>query len=237
MESIFFEHLVHAIENESDYDRNLIRHILTGFGTKNRCNRFDIGNTIEATMCKLLSKVGGNVVHLPHEKGVDIKFTHGDEDIFISVKYSKVGDIKLMNSNNRTTLDNTSTFHPMLLLTPDYVYFMTMPSLLKQLTLTEDVFRSTYLKCTGDGLIMKRSLITQLNRTSYAMKHPFDINCNDDICQHRHCSELFYTAVKDEFDASLRVSTVDQVRHHTKKIRDTLDELEKLVPGFIRASH
>jgi hypothetical protein len=73
---------------------NEIKYLLIEFGTKELCNRFDVGNAIEFIIGDLIKSIGFSVKQLPNEKRIDLSI---NDKIKLSVKYSSSGDITLHN--------------------------------------------------------------------------------------------------------------------------------------------
>ena len=96
-----------------------IEYLLNEFGTKQPCNRFDVGNVIELILFNLIRDIGYTISHLPNARRIDLVI---NDKLNISVKYSSTGDITLHNSNGHINTDmnicNT------LLLTTEKIYII-----------------------------------------------------------------------------------------------------------------
>lgn len=97
----------------------LIEYILNEFGTKEPCNRFDVGNSIEYAIGDYLRSFNYNIKNLPNSKRIDLLI---DEIFKISIKYSSTGDITLHNSNSQINKD--MHFTDLLLITTDDLYLI-----------------------------------------------------------------------------------------------------------------
>ena len=97
--------------------KNIIEYVLNVYGTKERCNRFDIGNCIEFIFAELLRESDLEIKELPNAKRVDI---HIENYGSLSIKYSSIGDITLHNSNS--CINKDLTFTDTILLTLDKIF-------------------------------------------------------------------------------------------------------------------
>jgi hypothetical protein len=157
------------------------------YGTKNACNRFDIGNCIEFAVADLLRQNGLHCDSEPNKNRIDI-------DIWnykcLSIKYSKNNNIKLHNSlgfnNNRLMVET-------LIIRPNCIYLVS-PELVSRYGI--DIQK--YMKNTGDGLELKNSLLTCLHKHNYKYMTNIKINTFDNECENRMCSELVYKHVKNK---------------------------------------
>ena len=113
------------IENWKEFEivQRKIKYLLSEFGTSLRCNRFDIGNSIEFLLCNFFIECGFDIVPLHNKTRYDIRI----ENRSFSIKYSSSGNIKLHNSNNHTNTD--MKFNDLILLTPDKLYIITHNSI------------------------------------------------------------------------------------------------------------
>ena len=62
-----------------------------------------------------------------------------------------------------------------------------------------DVELVEYLKNTGDGLALKRSILNALNKKKFKYKYPINLAVNKSECKRRLCSKLFYEKAMEEF--------------------------------------
>ena len=136
-----------------------IESLLHEFGTKEPCNRFDVGNCIEFITGEILTECGLSVKELPNAKRVDIDI----EDYGpLSVKYSSCGDITLHNSNSCTNKDEEMT--DLILLTPEKLYLITNDSLKHY-----NVDVKEYIKNAGDSLKLKRKILNNWKKLNTLM--------------------------------------------------------------------
>jgi hypothetical protein len=176
----------------SDYNhtKNMIKYILSEFGTKLPCNRFDIGNTIEFEIADLLRTIGYNITELPNSKRIDLCI---NEEYNLSIKYSSSGDIKLHNSNN--TINKDEQFSTTLLLTKSKLYLLDIDILLENNIIVKD-----FIKNTGDGLKLQRSILKFMEKNKYPFIMDFDINIDKEFCKNRLCSKIFHNYIKTEYN-------------------------------------
>jgi len=169
--------------------KNKIEYLLNEFGTKEPCNRFDVGNCIEYILRELLNDCGLEVQSLPNAKRIDINIIRYG---CLSIKYSSVGDITLHNSNS--CINKDVSFTDTLLMTCDKIYLVTDKSLLKN-----NIDINEYLKNTGDSLKLKRSILTKLEKNNYPYIIDFKLNINKNTCKNRLTSKLFYEKMSEEY--------------------------------------
>jgi hypothetical protein len=187
--TLFWETILKNIDSHIEEFENFVKYILNEFGTSEPCNRFDIGNSLEFSLKDILEKMGFTVQELPNAKRIDLCI---NKTYKISIKYSSTGDIKLHNSNNCSNTDMNMT--DLLLITPDNLYLLTNENIKEY-----DVELVEYLKNTGDGLALKRSILNALNKKKFKYKYPINLAVNKSECKRRLCSKLFYEKVKEEF--------------------------------------
>lgn len=174
--------------------KNKIEYLLNEFGTKEPCNRFDVGNCIEYILCELINDCGLKVQSLPNAKRIDLKIIKYG---CLSIKYSSVGDITLHNSNS--CINKDESFTDTLLMTCNKIYLITNNSLFKN-----KININEYLKNTGDSLKLKRSILTKLEKHNYPYIIDFKLNINKNTCKNRLTSKLFYEKMNEEY---LKVKT------------------------------
>jgi hypothetical protein len=167
-----------------------IRYLLIEFGTKEPCNRFDVGNTIEYIIGDLLKSIGYIITQLPNQRRIDIIIENKKK---LSIKYSSIGNITLHNTNGAINKD--MNFTDMLLLTLDKLYLITNQELNKQ-----NINIKNYLINTGDGLKLKRSLLTKFEKINYNFMMKIDLNIDKSQCKNRLCSQLFYEMFLKEYN-------------------------------------
>jgi len=162
-----------------------VKYLLSEFGTKKRCNRFDVGNTIEFLLTDFIKLFGLEVKNSPDDVRTDLEIVNYPEKI--SCKYSSSGDIKIHNSLGQ---NKDMYMHPTIIIKPDYIYFITY-ELLKDINLDLSIF----LKNTIDGLSLKQSILKKLHKLNYY--YIKKINITPQLCKHRSCSELIYKYIVD----------------------------------------
>lgn len=185
----FWSHLL----NNIDKIKNFTEYLLQQFGTKEACNRFDIGNVIEFVICDSIHNDKFQIVELPNAKRYDLEIVDYKK---LSIKYSSSGDITLHNSNSciNTDLDMKDT----ILLTPDKLYLITSSELKKM-----NIDINDYVTNKGDSLKLKRKILTQLQQINYNYIYDINIKHDKDTCLNRLCSKVFYEQVKKEYTNSL----------------------------------
>ena len=167
-----------------------IEYLLNEFGTKEPCNRFDVGNSIEYILGNLIISIGYKVENIPNAKRVDLCI---NDKYKISVKYSSCGNIKLHNSNNQINKDMNMT-DLLLLLTLDNLYLIIVVELKKY-----NINIKKYKYNSGDGLILKRSFLKQLKEKNYPYIIDAKLIIDKSKCKNRLCSKLFYKNFKKEY--------------------------------------
>ena len=183
-------------KNKLHEKKNKIEYLLEQFGTKEPCNRFDVGNSIEYAMFELFDESGLKVESLPNAKRIDLNIAkYGG----LSIKYSSVGDITLHNSNS--CINRDVSFTDTLLMTCDKIYLITNKSLLKY-----NIDIKCYLKNKGDSLKLKRSILRKLEQINYPYIIDFKLNINKDTCKNRLTSRLFYEKWTEEYEEYLKAN-------------------------------
>jgi len=163
----------------------IMRHLMTEYGTALHCNRFAIGNCNEYAIADVVRGTGLKVTEMQDATRVDQEVVGLGK---YSIKYSGSGDIKLHNSNN---VANTDTImHNTLLVTPDEWWYLT----LEEMSLV-GVDYKLYLKNTGDGLSLKRTILTALKHKGYKHFCHFDIAVDKKQCKNKETSRVFYDAI------------------------------------------
>lgn len=169
--------------------KNKIEYLLREFGTREPCNRFDIGNSIEFILNDCIKCAGFSITELPNAKRVDVDVNHYKS---LSIKYSSIGDITLHNSNS--TINTDILFKDTLLLTLDGLYLITNEELIKKNINIQD-----YLVNAGDSLKLKRKILTTLNK-DYPYKYPINILHDKIACKNRLTSKVFYKQFLQEYN-------------------------------------
>lgn len=177
--------------NESiDIPIKKINYLLNEFGTKELCNRFDVGNTIEFIIIDYLKLIGFNVNECPNEKRIDLTINN---DYNLSIKFSSIGEITLHNSNSCINKDETMS--NLFVITLTKLYLITNKSLVDYNINIKD-----YLRNAGDSLKLRRSLLTKLEKEKYPYIMDFKLNYDKNKCKNRLCSKVFYKEFINEFD-------------------------------------
>ena len=166
----------------------LMRHLMTEYGTALHCNRFAIGNCNEYAIADVVRATGLKVTEMQDASRVDQEVIGLGK---YSIKYSGSGDIKLHNSNNVANTD--TTMHNTLLVTPDEWWYLTPD----EMTLV-GVDYKVYLKNTGDGLSLKRTILNVLKTSGYKHFFQFDIAVDRKKCKNKETSKVFYDAIKGQ---------------------------------------
>ncbi len=169
--------------------KNPIEYLLEQFGTKEPCNRFDVGNSIEFIICDYIKFCGFKVLELPNTKRFDIDIDNYKK---LSIKYSSIGDITLHNSNSSINKDNC--MKDTILLTPDKLYLITNTELCKN-----NININDYTKNTGDSLKLKRIILKVLVEKKYPYICDINIKHNKKECKNRLCSKIFYSKFNEEY--------------------------------------
>jgi hypothetical protein len=174
-----------------DGTKKLVEYLLNEFGTKEACNRFDVGNSIEFILIDSIVKSGFEVTEMPNEKRFDLNVKNYKK---LSIKYSSCGDITLHNSNSCVNKDEE--MKDTILLTGDKLYLITMDELKKN-----NIDVKPFIKNAGDSLKLKRSLLKELERKKYPYVHNINIKYNKTECKHRLCSKVFYKKLVEEYES------------------------------------
>lgn len=165
------------------------KYMFIEFGTTNRCNRFDVGNCIEFFLSDVIESIGLSVKTEPNASRIDLVIK---EYCSISVKYSSTGNIKLHNSLGQ---NKDMKVCKTLVIKPNMIYLISSELLKKY-----NIDIKNYLINTGDGLSLKNSLITYLNKIGYKYCKKINIGVDKNLCKHRMCSQVIAQHVKDIVD-------------------------------------
>ncbi len=179
------------LQDKTEYKKLMI-HLLEEYGTALHCNRFAIGNCHEYAIEDLVRSTGLTVENLSNAKRYDLNIK---EFGYLSIKYSSTGDIKLHNSNNVSNKDMSMV--DTLLVTPTHWWLLTDAEMKKV-----EVDVKTYLKNTDDGLQLKRTILTELQRKGYPHVFAHSIEVDKKKCSHKETSRVFYDAIKAQLAAS-----------------------------------
>jgi hypothetical protein len=174
------------LEADKSKYSTLMKHLMAEYGTALHCNRFAIGNCNEYAIADVVRGTGLIVTEMQDASRVDQEVVGLGK---YSIKYSGSGDIKLHNSNNVTNTD--TTMHNTLLVTPDEWWYLTP----EEMALV-GVDYKTYLKNTGDGLSLKRTILAMLKAKGYKHFFQFDIAVDKKQCKNKETSKVFYDAIK-----------------------------------------
>jgi len=164
----------------------LMKYLMSEYGTALRCNRIAIGNCNEYAIADVVRGTGLVVTEMQNATRVDQEIVGLGR---YSIKYSGSGDIKLHNSNNVANTD--TSMHNTLLVTPDEWWYLTP----EEMTLV-GVNHKEYLKNTGDGLVLKRTILTKLRSEGYKHFFCFDIAVDKKQCKNKETSKVFYNNIK-----------------------------------------
>jgi len=171
--------------------KNVMQHLMMDYGTGLPCNRFAIGNCNEYAISDLIQESGIPCTVHTNAKRYDM---HIPQIGTVSIKYSTTGDIKLHNSNNHTNTD--MSMHDTLLVTDSEWWFL-RTSEIEQLGIP----LKDYIKNTGDGLGLKRSILTRLRKENYAHMFEFDIRVDKSTCKNMDINRIIYDSVKAHIKA------------------------------------
>lgn len=169
---------------------NLERHIsyvLKKYGTSLRCNRFVVGNVIEKLIINEIKKVldKNNIIPLPNENRFDVDIEGYKK---FSIKYSRIGNITLHNSNS--IINRDVNFRDSIIITPKKIYFITTEILEKTRLNIDD-----YLINKGDSLKLKRTFLTHLDKNGYPYVRNIQITHDKNTCEHKSASDIVYMDV------------------------------------------
>jgi len=164
----------------------IMKHLMAEYGTGLHCNRFAIGNCNEYAIADLVRETGLKVTEMQDASRVDQEIEGLGK---YSIKYSGSGDIKLHNSNNKANTD--TGMHNTLLVTPDEWWYLSP----EEMTLVGINFKD-YLNNTGDGLALRRTILTALKAKQYKHFFRFDIAVDKKQCKNKETSKVFYDAIK-----------------------------------------
>lgn len=171
-----------------------IEYLLEQFGTKEPCNRFDVGNSIEFIIADYIKSCGFKVLELPNAKRYDICIYNYKK---LSIKYSSAGDITLHNSNS--SINKDIDMKDTILLTPAKLYLITNTELCKN-----NININDYTKNTGDSLKLKRKILTELEKKNYPYIYDINIKHEKEEGKNRLCSKIFYSKFKEEYKLSIK---------------------------------
>ena len=178
-------------QDKTEYKKLMI-HILEEYGCSLHCNRFAVGNCHEYAIEDIVRATGLTVQNLQDAARVDL---HIKEFGHISIKYSSTGDIKLHNSNNVANKDMSIV--DTLLVTPTHWWILTKDEMMK---VGVDV--QNYLKNSGDGLQLKRTILAQLDKNKYPHVFAHSIAIDKKKCKNKETSRVFYDFIKSQLAAS-----------------------------------
>ena len=169
MDQALIERLKHFWIKFNESDKSLlldwINFNMKTYGTTRSENRNIFGVLIERFFIKHLTDIGFSVESLGDTKRVDIQVENVG---YFSLKWSKTGDIKLHNSLG---FNRDITFHSTIIITPSSIWLIT-----EELVKLYDISLHSYLKNTGDGLSLKRTILTRLDKLNYKFRCPVMIS-------------------------------------------------------------
>jgi hypothetical protein len=176
------------------FDLNLLKspieYLLKEFGTKEPCNRFDVGNSIEFLLLDYIKSCGFiNSSELPNARRFDIDIENYKK---LSIKYSSGGDITLHNSQGR---NKDMKMKDTILLTPEKLYLITDNELRKN-----NININDYIKNSVDSLKLKRKILTELEKKNYPYIYDINIEHNKEEGENRLCSKIFYSKFMEEYN-------------------------------------
>lgn len=187
----FWKLLISQDKELNEFQRK-IEYLLLEFGTKEPCNRFDIGNSIEYCLIDVIESTGLKLIALPNAKRFDISVCNYKK---LSIKYSSCGDITLHNSNS--CINKDLEMKDTILLTPDKLYLITNNELNKHNINIKD-----YIQNNGDSLKLKRKILKELEKIKYPYIYGLIIKYNKKECKNRLCSKIFYDQFIKEYKLS-----------------------------------
>jgi hypothetical protein len=195
-ECIFTDIVLWNIIKNTNFESliNKLEYLLNEFGTKEPCNRFDVGNVIEFIVSDFITENGLKVEELPNAKRIDLCI---NDSYPLSIKYSSTGDITLHNSNSCINKDIKMT--DLLLLTLDGLFLITNKQLL-----IHNIDINNYLKNHGDSLKLKRTLLSVLKKENYPYYIKININIDKKKCKNRLTSKVFYKQFNNEYLESIK---------------------------------
>lgn len=165
--------------------------ILSHFGTSLRCNRFTIGNCIEYAVNDLLCENGYKTISLSNHNKYDI-YIHRYGPV--SIKYSSSGAIRLQNNigylQNYSNTDNHIV--KTMIITPLKTYIISNTLLEPYLNINE------YLQYRPDSIILRRSILKNLEKLDYPFIVPIDISVDE--VHNNECSKIIWNYAKDNTD-------------------------------------
>jgi hypothetical protein len=161
-----------------------VQFMMKKYGTSLPCNRFDIGNSIEAAVKDIIVSAGRKVELKTNAKRIDIEV---EGLLSISIKYSSGSEIRLHNSLG-TNVDMSMT--TTLLVTPTEWWILDTAEIARYSIRLDD-----YLVNHGDSLGLKRSLLTTLKRAAYPYVFAFDLELDQSACEHLPTYQIFYDYV------------------------------------------
>lgn len=166
-----------------------IKYLMSEFGTRSACNRFDVGNCVEFFIGDMLKSAGAVVKELPNATRIDLQINNF---YGVSIKYSasKSGSVILHNSNGHANDDVSMV--DLLLLCNNELWLIT-PEQVRNYGYDIEM----YLVNKPDCLQLKKSLLTALRKVDYAWYMPFDLRVEE--CKHNLTSKIVYEHVLQKF--------------------------------------
>lgn len=167
---------------DKTFYQKLMRHLFLEYGTTLHCNRFPIGNCNEYAIADVVRKTGLTVEEHSNAKRIDLDVK---EFRPFSIKYTSGGDAILHNSQRKTNTD--LTMHDTLIVTPSQWWFLA-PSVIKEY----NIDLTKYIKNNGDSLVLKLSVLKDLQKMKYPYFFEFDISIDKKQCKHKEISRVLY---------------------------------------------
>lgn len=179
--------------DKSLYKRHM-QFFMKEFGTSLPCNRFAQGNLNEDLIAKdVISGCGLEYEILTNEKRVDLSLKDFGK---FSIKYSSSGSVKLHNSNGMANKDMRMT--NTLLVTPTEWWYLDTEEIQKV-----GVDLQLFLKNSGDGLTLQRSILNGLKKKEYPHWFPFDLEIKKSECKNRKIGDIVYDYIVRSTESTL----------------------------------
>jgi hypothetical protein len=178
--------MTHVREADKSAYRDIMRYLMTEFGTSLPCNRFSVGNCNEYAIADVIRTTPMKVTEKQNATRIDMGVT-GFCDF--SIKYSS-GASAILHNSQGSNVD--TTMHNTLLVTPKEWWFLSPLEIAKY-----DVTLSTYIDNRGDSLTLKLSILTALRKANYPHHFDFDISVNKTDCKHKEIARIIYEHAKN----------------------------------------
>lgn len=176
----FWNTVRYGNKNQCKYQ---IEKILSIYGTKLYCNRFDVGNMIEYSIGDYFHLLGYHTVETPNCVRFDIDVSDIGK---FSIKYSSCGDITLHNSNRH--LNRDVSMQNTILIT-DTEWWLLLPEYIEQQFFIKI---ADFTKNHSDSLSLQRKILNVLKSNHYPYWFPFVLENDKKKCLNRPCSKDLY---------------------------------------------